>query len=324
MDTNQQTIENFCTLFDHKFLPMGMSLHQSLLTHAQSFHLWIVCMDELVEEQLKILALPQVSLIPLKEIETTELLAIKAERSRGEYCWTITPFTFTAVFERRPDIERVTYLDADLYFFRNPQVIFKEFEESDRDVLLTEHGYAPEYDQTLLYGKFCVQFLTIKNNISGNKIIQWWKNKCLECCSSSLIDGKFGDQKYLDVWPVLFPENIWILQQKENTLAPWNVTYFKKYLGCQFSPVFYHFHSLRIINPRIILLFYGYKIASDFIPFYENYTKSLIKSLQIMKRSSISIDDIGFESFFNNWSIKQWIKYLINRKIRFRILPNFN
>jgi hypothetical protein len=127
MNTNQQKIEHFCTLFDHKFLPMGMSLHQSLMTHAQPFHLWIVCMDELVEEQLKILALPQVSLIPLQEIETPELLAVKPERSRGEYCWTMTPFAFTAVFERQPNIERVTYLDADLYFFRNPQILLKEF-----------------------------------------------------------------------------------------------------------------------------------------------------------------------------------------------------
>ncbi len=55
MNTNQQKIEHFCTLFDHKFLLIGMSLHQSLMTHAQPFHLWIVCMDELVEEQLKIL-----------------------------------------------------------------------------------------------------------------------------------------------------------------------------------------------------------------------------------------------------------------------------
>jgi hypothetical protein len=324
MNTNPKKIEHFCTLFDHKFLPMGMSLHQSLMIHAQSFHLWIICMDELVEEQLRILALPQVSLIPLKEIETLELLAIKTERNRGEYCWTMTPFTFTAVFERQSDIERVTYLDADLYFFRNPQILLKELDESDRDILITEHSYAPEYDQTLLYGKFCVQFLTIKNNISGNQIIQWWKNKCLECCSSSLIDGKFGDQKYLDIWPTLFPENIWILQQKENTLAPWNVTYFKKYLGCQLSPVFYHFHSLRIINSQIILLFYGYRVIGSAISFYENYCKSLIESLAIMKRFNIPIDDIGFENFFNNWSIKRWIKYLISGKIRFKILPNFN
>lgn len=303
---------------------MGMSLHQSLMTHAQPFHLWIICMDELVEKQLKILDLPQVTSIPLQEIETPELLAVKPERSQGEYCWTLTPFTFTAVFQKQPDVERVTYLDADLYFFRNPQILIKEFEESGRDVLITEHGYAPEYDQTLLYGKFCVQFLTIKNNTDGNKIIQWWKNKCLMWCSDYLMDGKFGDQKYLDIWPIIFSKNIWILQQKENTLAPWNVTYFQKHLGFQLFPVFYHFHSLRIINSRTILLFYNYTIISNAIIFYESYCQSLIKNLKKMKELNIPVNNIGFAKFFDDWSIKQWIKYLINRKIRFKILPDFD
>ena len=84
MHTNK--VEHFCTLFDSNFLPMGMTLHQSLLTHAQPFHLWILCMDELVEQQLEMISLPHVTLIPLRDIETTELLAVKPGRSRGEYC----------------------------------------------------------------------------------------------------------------------------------------------------------------------------------------------------------------------------------------------
>jgi hypothetical protein len=320
MDTNQQKIEHFCTLFDHKFLPMGMSLHQSLMTHAQSFHLWIVCMDELVEEQLKILALPQVSLIPLKEIETTELLAIKAERSRGEYCWTITPFTFTAVFERLPDIERVTYLDADLYFFRNPQVLFKEFEESSRDVLITEHGYAPEYDQTLLAGRFCVQFLTVRNNKSGLNIIYWWQKKCLECCSGKLENGKFGDQKYLDSWPILFSNEIWILQQKENTLAPWNIDWFGKRLKNTLNPVFYHFHGFRIIEPSKVLLFIHYKIGQYGIKFYDEYCKAILNSILFLNKQNISTPYFSFSSIAKYWSLKTKIRYSIEKKVKFKYL----
>ena len=52
MNSNRP-IEHFVTLFDSKFLPMGMALHDSLMIHAQPFHLWILCMDELVEKQLK-------------------------------------------------------------------------------------------------------------------------------------------------------------------------------------------------------------------------------------------------------------------------------
>jgi hypothetical protein len=324
MDINHQKIEHFCTLFDSNFLPMGMSLHQSLMNHAQPFHLWIICMDELVEEQLKILELPQVSLIPLKEIETPELLAVKAKRGRGEYCWTITPFTFTAVFERQSNIERVTYLDADLYFFRNPQILLREFDESGRDILITEHGYAPEYDQSLLYGRFCVQFLTTKNNEEGLSIIYWWQKKCLEWCFGKLEDGKFGDQKYLDIWPVLFPQNIWILQQKENTLAPWNINHFFKYLGSTLNPVFYHFHSLRIIKPNILLLFYSYKIDKNNMIFYDKYCININKNLVLMKQYNFLIPYISLVDILGNWPIKRYIKYFLQKRIKFKVLSNYN
>ena len=102
--------EHFCTLFDHKFLPMGLNLHASLVQHTKNFELWILCIDDLVEQQLKLINLPYVKLISIAEIETEKLLEVKKERSRGEYCWTLTPFIFSAISERQPEIKRLTYL----------------------------------------------------------------------------------------------------------------------------------------------------------------------------------------------------------------------
>jgi len=318
MNTNHQKTEHFCTLFDHKFLPMGMSLHQSLMDHAQPFHLWIVCMDELVEQQLRILDLPQITLISLQEIETPELLAVKPARSRGEYCWTMTSFTFTSVFKVQPDIERVTYIDADLFFFRNPQILLKEFKESDRDILITEHGYAPEYDQTLFAGRFCVQFITVRNNTNALIVIDWWQKKCLEWCFGKLEDGKFGDQKYLDMWLILFPDKIWISQQKENILAPWNVNYFGKHLGKQLDPVFYHFHGLRIIEKNKVLLFINYKIGQYGMKFYEVYFNILENKSLTLINKNIEIPCIPFPKLDKSWSIKKHIKYFIQETVLFK------
>jgi hypothetical protein len=318
MNINNQKIEHFCTLFDHKFLPMGMSLHQSLMNHAQPFHLWIICMDDLVEEQLKILSLPQVTLIPLKEIETPELLSVKSERSRGEYCWTITPFTFTAVFERQSEIEQVTYLDADLFFFRNPQILLQEFTESDRDILIAEHSYAPEYDQILIAGRFCVQFLTAKNNEASLNITSWWQRKCLDCCFGKLEDGKFDDQKYLDTWTILFSDKIWILQQKENTLAPWNIHWFSKYLADKLNPVFYHFHGLRIVSPNKILLFINYVIGQYGMRFYHQYYQVISHNILLMNEYDIITPYIPFLTTVKYWSFKRHMKFIIQKRIKFK------
>ena len=76
-------VEHFVTLFDSNFLSIGMCLHASLMAHGQPFHLWILCMDELVEEQLRRLDLSYVSLIPLREAESDALLEVKKDRTRG-------------------------------------------------------------------------------------------------------------------------------------------------------------------------------------------------------------------------------------------------
>jgi hypothetical protein len=288
MIMNKRNIEHFCTLFDSNFLPMGMTLHESLMTHAQPFHLWIICMDELVKEQLEMLNLNHVSLIPIQAIETAELLAVKSERSRGEYCWTVTPFTFQAVWERAPHVEQVTYLDADLFFFDDPQILLKEFDESAKQVLITEHAYAPEYDQTLTSGRFCVQFLTFKNTPEATKVMKWWQDRCLEWCFARYENGKFGDQKYLDIWPELFPNEVHILQQTEKTLAPWNVKFIEKKMGGAISPVFYHFHSLRIISPHQVLLYIGYQIGKKGLGLYDVYIRNLSRSLNNISLLGIS------------------------------------
>lgn len=317
MTTKQDKIEHFCTLFDSNFLPLGMSLHQSLMAHAHPFHLWIICMDELVEKQLQILSLPQVTLISLREIETSELLAVKSTRSRGEYCWTITPFTFSNVFKIQPEIPRLTYLDADLFFFKNPQILLQELDESNRSILITEHAYAPEYDQTHTSGKFCVQFLTVKNNPEAMKVINWWQGKCLKWCFARLENGKFGDQKYLDSWLDLFPNHIWVLKQKENTLAPWNVRYFGEYFQEKLKPVFYHFHGLRIVDPKQIILYSGYRIGKYGMNLYEQYLQVLIQNIKIINKHNITTPHLPI--LVENLSIWNSVKYAIKRKIGFKI-----
>jgi hypothetical protein len=317
MNSDYQKIEHFCTLFDHKFLPMGLNLHASLVQHSQSFNLWILCIDELVEQQLKQINLPSVTLIPVADIETESLLKVKTERSRGEYCWTLTPFIFSAVFERHPDVERLTYLDADLFFFRDPKILLDEFTESDRDVLVTEHAYAPKYEQSQVAGKFCVQFLTFRNTNTAYEVISWWQRKCLNWCFARLENGKLGDQKYLDVWPDIFPGRIWILQQKENTLAPWNVKYFYNYLDESFRPVFFHFHNFRIVSKTKILLYIHYNVGQKAKKLYMPYIHSLQKNLSLMNENGFPIPTMSFSRKHNNLSLLRHLKYIFLQRIAF-------
>lgn len=280
--------EHFVTYFDNNFLPIGLCLHASLLEHGQPFHLWILCLDELVEQNLRNLALQFVTLIPLREVEDARLLAVKKARSIGEYCWTLTPFTPQFVFDRDAQVSRVTYLDADLFFFASPKILLDEFEHSGKHVLITEHAYAPEYDRTEKSGRFCVQFMTFRRSQQGVDVMRWWQDRCLEWCFDRYEDGKYGDQKYLDQWPSLFPNEIHILEQVHNTLAPWNVDYFLSKASSSSPPVFFHFQSFRLVNRAVARLYVGIRIKKQAFKFYESYLICIGRQLKTLDALNIS------------------------------------
>lgn len=239
-------MEHYVTIFDSGFLPQGMALARSLIEHAGEHTLWVVTVDEEAERALTRLALPNVRVLPLAQVETERLISVKSGRTRAEYCWTLTPFAPRFVFERAPGVERVTYLDADLWLRRSPKPIFDELERSKKKVLITEHAYAPQYESSReTSGTYCVQFLTFTR--AGEHVRQWWEDRCIEWCFARYEDGKFGDQKYLEDWPQRFPEHVHVMQHREWALAPWNTTRFPAN-----DAIFYHFQGLRLISPRWI------------------------------------------------------------------------
>ncbi len=282
--------EHYVTLFDNNFLPMGLCLHASLMRHGGAFVLWIVCMDELAGRNLRALNLPHVRLIPLAEAETGELRAVKPTRSRGEYCWTITPLTPDFVFARDPAVKRVTYIDADLFFFATPASLFAELDGAGKDVLITEHAFAPEYESSALNGRFCVQFVTFRRTPAAARVLAWWQARCIEWCYGRHEDGKFGDQKYLDQWPALFGDTVHILQDRDQALAPWNADYrlHRHPAGAAYRPAFYHFHGLRIIAPHRVKLFGGHRVRYA-RPLYLDYVAAMQAAAAQLKAAGIAL-----------------------------------
>ena len=262
-------MEHYVTLFDSLFLPQGLALHKSLENYARSYTLWVLCMDDIAYQVLEKLNKPNIRLIALSEIETPELLAVKPGRTKAEYCWTLTPFTPKLVFERDKSVERVTYLDADMFFLADVSPIFDEFEASGKAVLITEHAYSPEYDQSATSGRFCVQFMTFERDKS-EKVRSWWEARCVEWCFSRQENGKFGDQKYLDCWPDKFADDVHILQKQEWMLGPWNATRFAYSAG-----KVYHFHGLRILEKGKIYIG-DYPLPNPLLKYvYRPYSKTL-------------------------------------------------
>lgn len=227
----------FVTLFDRHYAIRALALWRSLDRHLEHFRLWIVAMDTYTEQLVHSLGLKGVEVIPVDELEDAELLEKKRERSPGEYCWTLTPRVFEAVFARSPVATAVVYIDADVWLQQSPQPVLDAFQASSSDVLVTEHAYFPAFDQSASSGYFCVQFLGAKRG-SSSDIIGRWQDQCMEWCYAHSDGGRFGDQGYLNDWPTLYGNRIQVPKRKEWFQGPWNAMRFP-----YSEAISYHFHS---------------------------------------------------------------------------------
>lgn len=277
----------FCTLFNQKFFSRGLALYNSLIRLEVDFQLYIFAFDQETEKYLSELNLKNVVVIGLKEFEDEELLKVKSTRTMQEYCWTCASSTIYYCLNNF-QIDHCTYLDADIYFFSDPIILFNEF--GNNSVMITEHKYAEEYDQTETSGKYCVQYISFKNDEIGREIIKYWRNACIEWCYARFEDGKFGDQKYLDDWTTRF-KGVKVVENIGAGLAPWNVSKYDissknnqiklKEINSEkiYDLVFYHFHDLKFKDDGewyFVSGILGYKIWKDTLQsIYSRYLKEL-------------------------------------------------
>lgn len=306
---------NYCLFTGENYLAKAITLYNSLIETNNKFTLYYFAFDNNTYNYL--LKSNYSNIIPIKlselECEFPELLSVKNERTFQEYYFTCTPTLLLYVF-RKFNIKDCTYLDADLYFYSNPQLLHDELGQND--VMITEHRYTEKYDNTSTSGKYCVQFLPFKNNSNSINILNKWHNQCLEWCYHRSENGKWADQGYLNDWTTTY-NNIKVLENLGGGVAPWNIQQYnilsadnKVFVNTkteqQFNLIFYHFHGLRFYKKNIVEIG-GYKINKNIIKhIYLPYIKNLIITAKEIKAIDKNIEPLGInypfreETFFIN------------------------
>ncbi len=277
---------NFVTLFNANYLSRGLVMYRSLEKQCPDFHLYVVAFDDTTYNYFQSFPEKNLTAISLTQFEDEKLLAIKSTRSAGEYCWTCTASTILYAIQTF-NLTHCVYVDADMCFYDNPQVLFDEW--GNKSILLTEHRYTSAYDQSTISGNYCVQFVGFKNDVDGLEALNYWRNACIDWCYARAEDGKFGDQKYLDDWLTRF-KNVHVLQHLGGGLAPWNMQQYhfqinsskingiEKRSKTAFNAVFFHFHGLKLYTNNVASLTgETYEMHSDALTlFYKPYVKELI------------------------------------------------
>ena len=217
---------HFCTYFDHHYLTRGLALLASLRRHCPSFRLYILCLSDSCYQTLAALTLPEVALIPLADFEQGDqaLLAAKSNRSRSEYYFTCTPSLPLYLFRRYPEVELLTYLDSDLFFFQDPAPLFAEI--NGHSIAIIGHRFPPALRHLERWGKYNVGWVSCRRDEDGLACLRWYRQRCLEWCYDYLDGDRFADQKYLDTMASDFP-GVMVLQHRGANLGPWNIDNFR-------------------------------------------------------------------------------------------------
>ena len=322
-------MKHYCTYFDSHYFLRGLTLFRSLQEHAGDFTLWVLCCDEASFENLRKLDAPNLRPVQLSEIEAFEprLAIAKANRNAVEYLWTLSPIWPLFLFEREPQIEQLTYLDADLFFYASPAPIFDEI--GANSIAMFAHRLPPHTKHMEINGVYNVGWLTFARDANALACLNEWREQCLDWCYDRCEDGKYGDQSYLDAWPGSHG-GVHIIEHEGAGIAPWNWTSYRwsqraGQIYCNDEPlIFFHFHGLRFLNSCFYDAYYSglthgempSQLRSWLFDPYLNCMKQTA-SWARARGCSIGWGHLGLRGYLNSYGKKILLTKLARRSFTF-------
>ena len=292
----------------------------------------VLCIDKETKERLEALSFGNLILICIEETLDEEVLALRNERTLAEFCWTLTPIALEMGLKYSPN-GVVTYLDADLFFFKNPHVLLEKITKSNKSITITPHDFSSHLMDLMIFGKFCVQWITIFDDKYGRQCLTTYKKQCLEWCHAFIDDDRFGDQKYLDAWPKMYKDNLLILEPALGFGAPWNM---RKntishdgengYVIKDRELIFFHFHQFKIFkNTHFFWCSSSYgRVSSAGRSMYKEYERAVLEARRLL--GSQYVADLQSENWLRHFlsrTIRDSLPVTIRNFIKRRLLPIF-
>lgn len=280
------------TICAKNYLAHAISLKESFLKHNPNSDFFIFLSDlpyglETVESEL----------ILLEETWIPDWKKMAFKYNVIEFSTSIKPFCFKKLFNQK--YTKVIYLDPDIYVTKSLNEIYEYL--NGKSIVLTPHycniqtnytGSITE-EEILFVGIYNLGFTAIRNNIIGNKIVDWWTNRLSNKCYADKFDALHVDQKWMDFIPAFFPNDtlithhmginpaIWNLHERELIIE--NDEYFIRDNQSKviFPLLFFHFSGFDPYNPKLINRRhpkYNTDIYKSYIPLFKEYVECLYKN----------------------------------------------
>ncbi len=259
----------FCTIASRTYVVKTLAFYSSIRRYLSDFHLWICCVDDTAYTVLSRFELKNTTLLPIRSVETPEILQTRNSKSTAEYCWTLKPALCEYIFTHY-NVNRLLYCDSDIYFFSHPKAVYDVW--TNYATMLNLQLGSAELEHK--HGMHQAGMIGFSKEPDSLEILRWWKQKCTEWCYDDHSDpSRWGDQKYLQQIPNQFV-NIKVNDRYGIVAAPWNIVMNNihdlrvsraggdVYIGNE-KLTAYHFGSINVIDERTFDLWKLERLSFD-------------------------------------------------------------
>ena len=162
----------------------------------------------------------------LEEIGLPNLNSLAMKYDILELNTNVKPSFMKYIFDNS-DVDRLVYLDPDIYIYNRLDPVFDLLEGAN--VVLTPHITSPINDDKnpreqdfLLSGTYNLGFIAVIRSSESIRMLDWWERRCLEQGFDETRTGLFVDQKWMNLAPCLF-EKVEQCKDLGCNMAYWNL-----------------------------------------------------------------------------------------------------
>jgi hypothetical protein len=298
-------VNHFCTVSTQSHLYKVSALADSLNEHGEGSKLHVLIVDSNTSPSPNHRNCQYWKLSDLNFNPTAQIIVEKYKGDKDKLRWSLKPI-FLKHLITKGEIDKLVYLDTDLFFYSNYQFLFGLLDE--HSFLLTPHYYKynPNKEQNWFEANFRVGLYNagfVGVNKKAINTLQWWAECCVYRCEKNSFRGLFDDQKYLDLIPVI-DKAAHVLRHKGCNVAGWNTEICKRErtdgaikIDGEFPIVFIHFNATTIRE----IMMGDDKILLDY---YKTYSQSLKKyKNDLQDRDLLFAEPIGDKIKRKIWRI---------------------
>ena len=234
----------YCTVFDRNYLYQGVALYKSLSRFSAGFKLYCLTLDDESSAALRTLKLPGLFVVALGDLDSGAVNEIRPKVNYSQFCWSMQPLVCEYVLNLGEP--SVTYLEADSWFYSDPQPIFDQLKQASAS--LAPHFFSPQFSSASKgSGRYCTHFNYFKNSEDGRACLSFWREKNFEYRKE--MPTSYPGQSGLDEMAVRFGGVVEIANRGAG-VAPWNVQQYRVIrdedlvLIDDIPVIFYHYHQL--------------------------------------------------------------------------------